>query len=69
MHGMIRAKLIQLLGEEGAKVRILYGGSVTPDNAGSILACAEVNGALIGGASLTADKFGAIIRVAAEIAR
>ena len=69
MHGMIRAKLIQLLGEEGAKVRILYGGSVTPDNAASILACDEVNGALIGGASLTADKFGAIIRVAADIAQ
>ena len=69
MHAMVRAKLIQLLGEEGAKVRILYGGSVTPDNAASILACDEVNGALIGGASLTADRFVPIVRAAANIDR
>lgn len=69
MHAMIRAKLIQLLGDEGVRVRILYGGSVTPDNAAQILACEEVNGALIGGASLTADQFVPIIRAAAGIAR
>jgi triosephosphate isomerase len=67
MHAMIRAKLIQILGAEGEKVRILYGGSVTPDNAARILACEEVNGALIGGASLTADAFVPIIRAAGEI--
>ena len=69
MHAMIRAKLVQLLGEEGVRIRILYGGSVTPDNAAPILACEEVNGALIGGASLTADKFVPIVRAAANIAR
>lgn len=67
MHGMIRAKLIQMLGEEGGKVRILYGGSVTAENAAPILACPEVNGALIGGASLTADKFVPVIRIAADM--
>lgn len=64
MHLMIRAKLIQMLGDEGVRVRILYGGSVTPDNAARILACEEVNGALIGGASLTAEKFVPIVRAA-----
>ena len=65
MHRMVRAKLIQLMGEEGARVRILYGGSVTPENAATILACDEVNGALIGGASLTAERFVPIIEAAA----
>ncbi len=64
MHRIIRAKLIQLLGEEGARVRLLYGGSVTPDNAARILACEEVNGALIGGASLAADTFVPIVQAA-----
>jgi triosephosphate isomerase (TIM) len=68
MHRMVRAKLIQLMGEEGARVRILYGGSVTPENAATILACDEVNGALIGGASLTAERFIPIIEAAAAIA-
>lgn len=69
MHRMIRAKLIQLLGEEGVKVRLLYGGSVDPDNAASILACPEVGGALIGGASLTADRFVPIIQLAANVSQ
>jgi triosephosphate isomerase (TIM) len=68
MHAMIRAKLIQLLGEEGVKVRILYGGSVNPDNAAQILGCKEVNGALIGGASLTAEKFVPVIEAASAAA-
>ena len=69
MHAMIRAKLIQLLGEEGTRLRILYGGSVNPANAAQILACEDVNGALIGGASLTADAFVPIVKAAADIAR
>ena len=69
MHAMIRAKLIQLLGEEGTRVRILYGGSVNPANAAQILACEDVNGALVGGASLTADVFLPIVKAAADIAR
>ena len=69
MHAMIRAKLIQLLGEEGTRVRILYGGSVNPANAAQILACEDVNGALIGGASLSAETFVPIIKAAADIRR
>jgi triosephosphate isomerase len=69
MHAMVRAKLVQLLGAEGANVRILYGGSVNPANAAAILACPEVNGALIGGASLTADQFVPIVQIAANVSQ
>jgi triosephosphate isomerase (TIM) len=66
MHAMTRATLIRQLGdEEGRKVRILYGGSVTPANAAAILAIPDVNGALVGGASLTAAQFVPIIEAAA----
>jgi len=61
MHADIRAKLIERLGEAGESVRILYGGSVKPGNAAEILATAEVGGALVGGASLKAADFLAIV--------
>jgi triosephosphate isomerase len=67
MHSMIRAKLIELLGEEGTQVRILYGGSVKPDNARELLAVADVDGALVGGASLTAAQFVPIIEAGAAL--
>lgn len=68
MHGAIRAKLTELLGaDSAAKLRILYGGSVNGENAASLLACADVDGALVGGASLTADKFVPIITAAASL--
>jgi triosephosphate isomerase (TIM) len=67
MHAMIRAKLIQLLGDEGTRVRLLYGGSVNPGNAAQILACSDVNGALIGGASLTAQSFCPVIEAASAV--
>ena len=68
MHGAIRALLVELYGEEsGADVRILYGGSVKPDNAGEILATENVGGALVGGASLTAESFMGIVLAASEI--
>jgi triosephosphate isomerase len=58
---------VELFGEEqGAEIRILYGGSVKPDNAGQILSAPEVGGALVGGASLTADSFMGIALAAAE---
>ena len=67
MHGEIRDLLVKLYGEEaGSQVRILYGGSVKPENAGEILGAAEVGGALVGGASLTADSFMGIALAAAE---
>jgi len=65
MHAAIRGKLTALLGPEGGKVRILYGGSVKPDNARELLAVADVDGALVGGASLTAAQFVPIIAGAA----
>ena len=58
MHGDIRARI-------GAGVRILYGGSVKPANAGEIMRVPHVNGALVGGASLKADDFYAIVAAAA----
>ncbi len=64
MHAAIRAALVTQLGENGAKLRILYGGSVKPGNAASLLALPEVGGALIGGASLAAADFLAIAAAA-----
>ena len=67
MHKAIRALLVKLYGEEqGGEVRILYGGSVKPDNAREVLGAAEVGGALVGGASLTADSFMGIALAAGE---
>ena len=62
MHAHIRSCLVRHLGEEGRRLRILYGGSVKPDNAAEILHLAEVNGALVGGASIKSDDFLRIIR-------
>lgn len=64
MHGAIRAKLSGLIGEEADSVRLLYGGSVTADNAAELLGAGDVDGALVGGASLTAAKFVPIIEAA-----
>lgn len=60
MHRFIRQCMQAHLGAEGKAVRILYGGSVKPDNAASLLGVANVDGALIGGASLRAAEFIAI---------
>jgi triosephosphate isomerase (TIM) len=65
MHRAIRAKLIEVYGEGGVGVRILYGGSVNAGNAAELLAADEVRGALVGGASLTAESFMAIVVAAA----
>jgi triosephosphate isomerase (TIM) len=57
VHGFIRKRLGERFGPEGPRIRILYGGSVKPSNAKELLTVAEVNGALVGGASLKADDF------------
>lgn len=62
VHAAIRAVLVERFGEAGASTPILYGGSVKPANAGEILHAAEVGGALVGGASLTAKDFLGIIQ-------
>jgi triosephosphate isomerase len=61
MHAHIRGCLVRLLGEGARELRILYGGSVKPDNAADILNLPEVDGALVGGASLKVRDFLRII--------
>jgi triosephosphate isomerase len=69
MHRAIRGKLMSLYGDTGSTIRILYGGSVNAGNAVEILAVDEVGGALVGGASLTAEKFlGVIVGATGEAA-
>ena len=68
MHMAIRAELIAIYGQPGKDLRILYGGSVNAGNAAELLAADEVGGALVGGASLTAESFSAIINAAAVLA-
>jgi triosephosphate isomerase len=64
VHAHLRGRLAERFGAPGSGVRILYGGSVTAENAGSLLAEADVDGALVGGASLAAAGFAAIVRAA-----
>ncbi len=64
MHAALRATLTHKMGDAGAKVRILYGGSVNPGNAHEILRIADVGGALVGGASLKAETFLPIVQAA-----
>lgn len=67
MHALIREWLREMMGEAFADgVRIQYGGSVKPDNAAEILEKPSVNGALVGGASLKAESFMAIVRSAPD---
>ena len=68
MHGALRAELRVLLAEGAEAVRILYGGSVTGENAAALLGADDVDGALVGGASLTAAKFVPIVAAAAGLA-
>lgn len=62
VHDFLRAELVSRFGDEaGASIPLLYGGSVKPGNAAEIFAVSNVDGALVGGASLKASDFGAII--------
>jgi triosephosphate isomerase len=67
MHAAIRATLREHYGDDGARVRILYGGSVKATNAEEIFAIADVNGALVGGASLKAADFIPIVAAATTV--
>jgi triosephosphate isomerase len=62
-HAHIRSELASIMGAEGGRTRILYGGSVKPANAAELMAQPNVNGALVGGASLKAADFLGIIKV------
>jgi len=61
VHAFLRDRLTARIGVQAAGVRLLYGGSVKPSNAGEIFAVPHVDGALVGGASLKAADFGAIV--------
>jgi len=65
MHGALRQRLVAAYGAAGQGVRILYGGSVKAQNAAEIFAVADVDGALVGGASLKSADFVPIIAAAA----
>ena len=64
MHAALRERLVAAYGDAGHEVRILYGGSVNADNAAALLAADGVGGALVGGASLTAESFLPIVAAA-----
>ncbi len=68
VHAAIRSFLAEILGDISADILILYGGSLKPENADEILSKPDVNGGLIGGASLQADSFAAIIAAACKLA-
>ena len=67
MHNALRRRLVAAFGDAGNQVRILYGGSVNASNAEEIFAVDNVDGALVGGASLSAEKFLPIVKAAASI--
>ncbi len=61
VHAFIRKSLTTIYGAAAEKLRILYGGSVTPENVDNLMACKDVNGALVGGASLKPESFYKIV--------
>ena len=68
MASLIRRLLTDRFGEQGAaSVPILYGGSVTPYNTGEFVSQQDIDGALVGGASLNADQFADIVRITARV--
>jgi len=69
MHKAIRTWMTKTYGQSGTDRSILYGGSVKPSNAGELIAAGNIDGFLIGGASLDPASFLAIVRAAAQTAR
>lgn len=61
-HRHVRDRLRSLFGDKAGGIRILYGGSVTPENIDGLMACQDVDGALVGGASLKPDSFEKIVK-------
>jgi triosephosphate isomerase len=62
VHAFIREKLRIKYGNKSVDIRIIYGGSVTPENVDSLMACADLDGALVGGASLKVESFVRIVK-------
>lgn len=65
---LIKTELVSIFGDGGREVRLLYGGSVTAQNIGEFLSSDIVGGALVGGASLKAQEFAAMVRLAGDVA-
>lgn len=61
VHAHIRSLLVSLYENQANEIRILYGGSVTPENVVTLMACRDINGALVGGASLKPESFARIV--------
>ncbi len=61
-HAYIRERFRVLYGNKANEIRIIYGGSVTPENIDSLMACKDVDGALVGGASLKVESFVKIVK-------
>ena len=68
VHGFVRETLRGLYGEVADSVRIQYGGSVKPDNAAQLMAQSDIDGALVGGASLEPESFGQLVSIVAAAA-
>jgi len=66
VHRFIRGVLSEMYGSASTDIRILYGGSVTPENVGELIDMEDIDGALVGGASLKPDTFLGIIRKVSE---
>ncbi len=66
VHAALRAELASRFGAAGNQIRIQYGGSVKPENTADLMAQPDIDGALVGGASLDAKSFAAIVRAAGE---
>jgi triosephosphate isomerase len=64
VHAALRAELVARFGDDGHAIRIQYGGSVKPENTAELMAQPDIDGALVGGASLDAKSFAAIVRAA-----
>ncbi|UCE87831.1 MAG: triose-phosphate isomerase, partial [Deltaproteobacteria bacterium] len=62
VHAFIRERLVKRFGDAASQVRIQYGGSVTPENVYALMAQPEIDGALVGGASLDPERFARIVR-------
>ncbi len=66
VHACIRGKLVEKLAAKAQQLRILYGGSVKPDNVASLMKQKDIDGALVGGASLTVDSFAKLVKEGAS---
>lgn len=66
VHAAVRAQLATLYGDVAESVRIQYGGSVKPDNAAELMAQSDIDGALVGGASLEPDSFAELVQIVAR---